>query len=132
MTKKKLVYASGVFYTILCVFSIVTGLMYALGCRKLNPVELSDHFMKKLSSPAAMKRFTVSMGWTTVVVGIVQGIMAFSLFRSKKQFPVGFTVFSLFSVGFKIIRKFSLFALSKTIAYTGILISLLLHDRSDC
>ena len=35
------------FYALLCVFSIVTGLMYASGKKKLNPLELSDKFMSR-------------------------------------------------------------------------------------
>ena len=37
----------GIFYAVLCVFSIVTGLMYASGKKKLNPLELSDKFMSR-------------------------------------------------------------------------------------
>ena len=37
----------GIFYAVLCVFSIVTGLMYAGGKKKLNPLELSDKFMSR-------------------------------------------------------------------------------------
>lgn len=33
---------SAVFYAVLCVFSIVTGIIYMSGKRKLNPLELSD------------------------------------------------------------------------------------------
>ena len=34
----------GIFYAVLCVFSIVTGLMYASGKKEMNPLELSDRF----------------------------------------------------------------------------------------
>ena len=47
---------SGIFYAILCVFSIVTGLMYAFGCRELNPIELSDKFMSRYSDPEQLRR----------------------------------------------------------------------------
>ena len=120
----------GVFYAVLCVFSIVTGLMYALGHRVLNPIELSPSMLAKLSEPGAMERFAVTMGWVTFFVGIVQGITSFSLFkRGRKVFyfiALGFTIFSLCSVGYKIIGQFSLFALSKTIAYIAIIVVMLL------
>ncbi|MBQ9687029.1 MAG: hypothetical protein IJV41_10870 [Oscillospiraceae bacterium] len=74
--------ACGVFYSVLCVFSIVTGLMYATGKKELNPLELSDQFMSKNQDPEKRKRFTIRMGWVTFVVGIVQGITAFSIFRA--------------------------------------------------
>ena len=127
---KLLLNASGVFYGVLCVFSIVTGLMYALGHRELNPVELSESMLSRLSEPGALERFAVTMGWVTFAVGIVQGITSFSLFKKgKKAFyfiALGFTVFSICSVGYKIIGKFSFFACSKTIVYIVILVVLLL------
>ena len=127
--KKALLNISGVFYAVLCIFSIVTGLMYAFGKRELNPVELPDSFMKKMTDPSARKRFARKMGWVTFAVGIAQGIASFSFFKRKKKvfywIALGFTAFSLFSVGFKIVRKFSVFAFSKTIAYISILAVLL-------
>ena len=53
----------GFFYSVLCVFSIVTGLMYASGKKDLNPIELSDQFMSQYTDPKKLKRFTVKMGW---------------------------------------------------------------------
>ena len=37
----------GIFYAVLCVFSIVTGLMSASGTKELNLLELSDRFMSR-------------------------------------------------------------------------------------
>ena len=68
----------GLFYALLCVFSIVTGLIYVSGKRKLNPLELSDRFMARLSDPEKLRRFTVKMGWVTFAVGIVQGFTAYA------------------------------------------------------
>ena len=48
---KYLLTACAVFYSVLCIFSIVTGLMYASGKRALNPIELSDSFLQKYSDP---------------------------------------------------------------------------------
>ena len=69
----------GIFYAVLCVFSIVTGLMYAGGKKKLNPLELSDKFMSRYTDPDRLKRFTIKMGWVTFLVGIVQGITSFAI-----------------------------------------------------
>ncbi len=120
----------GIFYAVLCIFSIVTGLIYAFGLRELNPIELSDAMMAKLSDPERLSRFAVTMGWVTFAVGIVQGIASFSLLKKGRKLfffiAFGFTVFSLCSVGYKIFGKFSFFALSKTIAYIAIIIVMLL------
>ena len=61
---------AGGFYALLCVFSIVVGLMYATGQHELNTIELSESMLEKLSDPEALQRFTVSMGWVTFAVGI--------------------------------------------------------------
>lgn len=64
---KLLLNVSGGFYSLLCVFSIVTGIIYMTGKRKLNPLELSDKFMEKLSDPEKLRKFTVRMGFVTFV-----------------------------------------------------------------
>ena len=103
----------GAFYALLCVFSIVTGLMYASGNRKLNPLELSEKFMSRYAEPGKLKRFTVKMGWVTFVVGIVQGITAYALLRKGSPalygIALGFTVFSILSVAFKLKGKINAF-----------------------
>ena len=123
---------SGVFYGVLCIFSIVTGLLYACNRRELNPIELSDKFVKRLSDSHAKKKFARFMGWVTFAVGIVQGLTAVSLFLKGKAsryfIALGFTVFSIFSVSMKLARRISLFALTKVMAYTGILIVLLFPE----
>lgn len=120
----------GVFYGVLCIFSIVTGLMYASGRKKLNPLELSEKFMSKYSDPAALKKFTIRMGWVTFAVGIVQGITSFAIIKAGNPvfywIALGFTVFSICSVAFKLKGKINLFPILKSIAYVAILIVLLL------
>ena len=120
----------GAFYALLCVFSIVTGLMYANGKRELNPMELSDRFMNRYSEPEKLRRFAVKMGWVTVAVGIAQGIAALAiLWRQGAAYwwiALGFTLFSIASVAFKLKGKVSTFAVLKSIAYAAILIVLLL------
>ena len=96
----------GCFYALLCVFSIVTGIIYMTGKRELNPLELSDSFMEKLQDPDKLKSFTKKMGLVTFIVGIVQGITALAIFMQGKDIyywiAVGFTLFSIFSVGYKL------------------------------
>ncbi len=120
----------GIFYAVLCVFSIVTGLMYAGGKKKLNPLELSDKFMSRYTDPERLKRFTIKMGWVTFLVGIVQGITSFAiLHRHSAVFywiALGFTLFSIASVTWKLKGKINAFPVLKCIAYTAILIVLLL------
>lgn len=129
---KVLVIISGIFYSVLCVFSIVTGIIYMSGKRKLNPLELPDKFVKKLENENLTKRFTFDAGLLTFVVGIVQGITAYSLFVRKSivnyYIALGFTIFSISSVAFKLKGKINIFPLLKSIAYIAILIVLLLND----
>ena len=40
----------GAFYAVLCVFSIVTGIIYMSGKRELNPMELSEKMVTEASS----------------------------------------------------------------------------------
>lgn len=129
---KVLVIISGIFYSVLCVFSIVTGIIYMSGKRKLNPLELPDKFVKKLENENLTKRFTFDAGLLTFVVGIVQGITAYSLFVRKSivnyYIALGFTIFSICSVAFKLKGKINIFPILKSIAYIAILIVLLLND----
>ena len=121
----------GIFYAVLCVFSIVTGLMYASGKKKLNPLELSDKFMSRYTDPDKLKQFTIKMGWITFLVGIAQGITSFAiLHRHSAVFywiALGFTMFSIASVVWKLKGKINAFPILKCIAYAAILIVLLLN-----
>lgn len=120
----------GVFYGLLCVFSVVTGLMYASGNRKLNPLELSDRFMSRYQDPEKLRKFTIRMGWVTFAVGIVQGLTAYSIFRAGRPalfwIAMGFTIFSTASVAVKLKGKINLFPILKSVAYVAILIILIL------
>jgi len=120
----------GIFYSILCIFSIVTGLIYASGRRKLNPLELSNKFMEKLSDEEKLKKFTIKMGWVTFIVGIVQGLTALAIFKGYNVFlnifAIGFTIFSICSVIFKLKGKINLFPIIKLVFYIIILVILLL------
>ena len=119
-----------VFYSVLCVFSIVTGIIYMSGKKKLNPLELSDRFVSKLDTEEKMHKFTVTMGLVTFIVGIVQGITAYSIIAKGSigyAIALGFTVFSICSVGYKLLGKISTFALLKSIAYVAILIILIVN-----
>lgn len=129
---KVLVVVSGIFYGVLCVFSIVTGVIYMSGKRKLNPLELPDKFVKKLENDNLTKRFAFDAGLLTFVVGIVQGITAYSLILRNNMtnyyIALGFTIFSICSVAFKLKGKINIFPLLKSVAYIAILIILLLSE----
>ena len=120
---------AGVFYAVLSVFSMVTGVIYMRGKRELNPLELSDRFMEKLSDPEKRSAFARKMGAVTFVVGIVQGITSFSIFKKGSRFlygiATGFTIFSLGSVSVKLKGKINAFPLMKFVAYSAVMITLL-------
>ena len=120
----------GIFYAVLCVFSIVTGLMYASGKKEMNPLELSDRFMSRYSDPEKLRRFTIKMGWVTFFVGIVQGITSFAILAGRRMvhygIALGFTLFSITSVVMKLKGKIHIFPILKFIAYVSILIVLLI------
>ena len=126
---------SGFFYAVLCVFSIVTGLLYMSGKRELNPLELSEKFMQRLSDHKKRKRFARFMGFVTFVVGIVQGITSFSIFKAGRKLhywiATGFTLFSIGSVAVKLKGKIHAFPLLKAVAYVSILIILLLNQTRE-
>lgn len=120
----------GGFYAVLCVFSIVTGLMYASGRKQLNPLELSDRFMSRYTDPEKLRRFTMKMGWVTFIVGILQGITSFAILVGRRMvhygIALGFTIFSIASVAVKLKGKIHIFPILKSIAYVLILIVLLI------
>ena len=120
----------GVFYSMLCIFSIVTGLIYASGRKELNPLELSNKFMNKLSDEKKMKKFTIKMGWVTFIVGIIQGLTALAIFKGYNIFlnifAISFTIFSICSVIIKLKGKINIFPIIKLIFYIIILVILLL------
>lgn len=120
----------GAFYGVLCVFSIVTGLIYMSGKRELNPLELSDSFMERLSDQEKLRRFTVRMGFATFVVGIVQGLTSFAMLRvgsvALYALAFGFNLFSIGSVSVKLRGKVNAFPLLKAVAYLTILVVMLL------
>ncbi len=122
----------GIFYSVLCVFSIVTGIIYLRGKRKLNPLELSDSFVERISD---MDAFAKKMGFVTFVVGIVQGITAYSIFKAGSVLnywiALGFTLFSIASVGFKLKGKLNAFPLLKLAAYLAILVVLFLPSTQS-
>lgn len=121
----------GVFYSVLCIFSIVTGLIYMLGKKKLNPLELSEKFVKKLSDSNKLEQFTKRMGFITFIVGIIQGITAYALFKGHSLvlywISLGFTIFSICSVSVKLKGKINLFPIIKLIFYILILVIILLN-----
>jgi len=124
--------ACGLFYALLCVFSVVTGAMYLIGTRKLNPIELSDEMVRRLEGEGQLERFARIMGAVTIVVGIVQGASSLSILtaagRGAYALALGFTLFSISSVLLKLRGKISAFPLLKLVAYLAILVVLVLPD----
>ena len=117
----------GIFYSILCIFSIVTGIMYGSGRRALNPLELSDKFLEKIESKDELKSFTIKMGWITFLVGLVQGLTAFVIFKGTcYALALGFTIFSIASVTIKLKGKINIFPIIKLIFYLLILVTLII------
>ena len=118
------------FYALLCVFSIVTGIIYMAGKRELNPVELPDSFVDKLSSQDKLAAFARKMGFVTFVVGIVQGLTSYAILRGGSPalyaLALGFTIFSICSVALKLKGKVNAFPLMKLVFYVAILVVLLL------
>ena len=117
--------ACGLFYALLCVFSIVTGAMYLTGQRQLNPVELSDRMVERLKSAGRLQSFARIMGAVTIVVGIVQGASSWAILTANGvgfyALALGFTIFSICSVLAKLKGKVSTFPLLKLVAYLAIL-----------
>ena len=72
------------------------------------------------------------MGWITFAVGIVQGITSYAILHRHSTvlywIALGFTLFSIASVSVKLKGKINLFPVLKSIAYTAILIILLLSS----
>lgn len=121
---------SALLYGLLCVFSIVTGIIYMSGKKELNPLELSDKFVSKLKQEDKLSKFARIMGFITFVVGIVQGLTAYSILNDKNYIlSIGFTIFSILSVSFKLKSKINLFPILKSIAYIIILIVLVINIK---
>ena len=125
-----LIMLCGIFYAVLCIFSIVTGILYISGKRELNPIELSDNMVKKLSTPNKKKKFSKTMWYVTFFVWILQGITAYALLCSTNEilyyFAIWFTIFSIWSVAFKLKWKINSFSLMKLVFYIAILVILLI------
>lgn len=125
---KILLMISSIFYGVLCIFSIVTGIIYMSGKKELNPLELSDKFVNKLKKNNKLSKFAKIMGLVTFVVGIVQGLTAYSIFIDKYYIlSIGFTIFSILSVSFKLKSKINLFPILKSLAYVSILVILIIN-----
>lgn len=119
---------SAIFYSVLCVFSIVTGIIYIFGKRKLNTLELSDELVSKLKKENKLSKFAKTMGLVTFLVGIVQGLTAYAIFNDKCYIlSIGFTIFSIFSVLFKLKSKINIFPFLKSLSYVSILIILIIN-----
>ena len=128
-----LIMLCGIFYAVLCIFSIVTGILYISGKRELNPIELSDNMVKKLSTQNKKKKFSKTIWYVTFFVWILQGITAYALLYSTNEilyyFAIWFTIFSIWSVAFKLKWKINSFSLMKLVFYIAILVILFIGLR---
>ena len=90
------------------------------GKRKLNTLELSDSFVKKIKDK---NKFARKLGVVTIIVGIAQGLSAIGIYKLNflLYFALGFTIFSFISVFIKLWNKWSTFALIKIICYSIVL-----------
>ena len=129
MKRKIPVYASGAFYAVLCIFSIVTGLMYLRAGNVVNPLELPRSMVERMDDPDYMAKVSRFFGWLTFSVGIVQGLTSYSLIVGKRKWnywlALGFTIFSILSAGTKLVTTFNPFPILKEVAYAAILIVIL-------
>ena len=129
MKRKPQVYASGAFYAVLCIFSIVTGLMYLRAGNVVNPLELPQSMAERMDDPEYMAKVSIFFGWLTFFVGIVQGLTSYSLIIGKRMWnywlALGFTIFSILSAGTKLVTTLNIFPILKEIAYVAILIVIL-------
>ena len=122
----------GAFYSLLCVFSVVTGVIYFSGKRELNPLELSDKTVERLDTAEKRQAFAEKMGVVTFVVGVVQGVTAYCAALGSRPLhywiALGFTLFSIGSVSVKLKGKINLFPILKAVAYVAVLAVLLLKS----
>jgi hypothetical protein len=84
--------------------------------------------VKKLSTPNKKKKFSKTMWYVTFFVWILQGITAYALLYSTNEilyyFAIWFTIFSIWSVAFKLKWKINSFSLMKLVFYIAILVIL--------
>ena len=71
------------------------------------------------------------MGYVTFIIGIIQGITAFAILKGHSltlyYIALGFTIFFICSVLFKLKGKINFFPIIKLIFYILILITLILN-----
>ena len=122
----------GLFYSGLCIFSIIVGLYYCISNNALNQIELSQTALDTMTRviPVSVSLF---FGILTILVGIAQGVSAYGIFSiaSPKlyRFAVGFTVFSLLSCSSKLFMSINAFSICKIVAYIAVLF-ILIKNRS--
>lgn len=125
----------GIFYSILAIFSIITGLMYVLSKRKLNSIDLPDKLIKKLNTKEKLTKFTFKIGWITLIFGIFQVIAALSIFKGYNVIlwwiVTCFTIFSIILESFKLKSKTNKFSIIRLIIYIVILFILIISGARN-
>lgn len=133
--KRPLLFIVGIFYSCLCVFSIVVGLMYIAELLEMKDVEIPESFMNVLSDKNAVGIFSIIMGFVTFTVGLTQGLSAYCCFLGKKPvnyfLVLGFTILYIISAAGKIFSSVSFFPIMKVVFYVAILIILLLKKTRE-
>ena len=73
---------------------------------------------------------TAFFGIVTIVVGVLQGLAAFSIWKGKSmlgyRYVIGFTIFSLLSCSSKLFMSVNLFSIAKITAYILVIIILVM------
>jgi uncharacterized membrane protein len=121
-----LIIFSTIIYSILCAFSIKTGVLYIIGRRELTNEELSDSTIKKIKDK---KKYAKKIGIATFIEGIFQGIAAIfillAIINSKLivlyDIAMIFNVFSFISIFIKLWNMSSKSAWIKIVCYSIIL-----------
>jgi len=131
VTYPKLLFFCGIFYTILCIFSIVSGIIQICS-PNLASVELNEAMISTIQAFLDSTGITINrfFGIITILVGLLQGLAALAIWKGESKFgywyTMGFTIFSLLSCSSKLFMSINFFSITKIIAYLLVIVILLL------
>jgi len=126
----------GIFYGALCIFSLVMGI-YTMCCTELNMIEMSQEAVQELCDKLNTNEqmLCVYFGLLTFIVGVVQGISSYGIWKGNSNglywFAVGFTVFSLLSCSSKLFMSVNAFSIVKIVCYVLVLAVLLSRSSRE-
>jgi len=127
----KLLIFCGLFYSILCIFSIVSGIVQICSS-DLAAIELNDAMISAIQGALTSTGLTIGVffGLVTILVGILQGLAAFAIWKGHSKigywYALGFTVFSLLSCSSKLFMSVNLFSIAKIIVYILVIVILIM------